>query len=200
MFDSLGDPQGLIGIFLKAVFVENILLAYFLGMCSFLAISKKVESSEGLGLAVIFVLTFTAPINWRLESGDRVEINYMPRGERLVEPFDIAEDVSIPEGTYQFNRYRLEWELAAKRRLNGQLTWWFGSFFSGHLDELEASINLNPSSVLNFEFIGNHNIGRLPEGDFTQTLLGFRVRFNASPRKPRISPMNIRKDAGVMSW
>ena len=53
-----------ISIFTKAVFIENILLAYFLGMCSFLAISKKVETSIGLGFAVIFVLTITAPANW----------------------------------------------------------------------------------------------------------------------------------------
>lgn len=48
----------------KSIFVENILLAYFLGMCSFLAVSKKVETATGLGLAVIFVLTVTCPINW----------------------------------------------------------------------------------------------------------------------------------------
>ena len=50
----------------NAVFVENILLAYFLGMCSFLAVSKKVDASIGLGFAVIFVLTITAPVNWFL--------------------------------------------------------------------------------------------------------------------------------------
>ncbi|MEL6673575.1 MAG: DUF5916 domain-containing protein [Bacteroidota bacterium] len=124
---------------------------------------------------------FTAPINWRLESGDRIEINYMPRGERLVEPFNIAEGVAIPEGAYHFNRYRLETELAAKRKLNGQLTWWFGSFFGGRLDELEGRINWNPTQVLTFEFVGTHNIGRLPYGDFEQTLIGTRIRFNASP-------------------
>lgn len=48
----------------KSIFVENILLAYFLGMCSFLACSKKVETATGLGLAVIFVLTITCPANW----------------------------------------------------------------------------------------------------------------------------------------
>jgi len=48
----------------KAIFVENILLAYFLGMCSFLAVSKRVETALGLGLAVIFVLTITVPTNW----------------------------------------------------------------------------------------------------------------------------------------
>lgn len=50
----------------KSIFVENILLAYFLGMCSFLACSKKIETATGLGLAVIFVLTVTCPANWAI--------------------------------------------------------------------------------------------------------------------------------------
>ena len=50
----------------KAIFIENILLAYFLGMCSFLAISKKIEASIGLGFAVIFVSGITVPLNWLL--------------------------------------------------------------------------------------------------------------------------------------
>jgi Na+-transporting NADH:ubiquinone oxidoreductase subunit E len=50
----------------KSMFVENILLAYFLGMCSFLAVSKKVETAVGLGAAVIFVMVITAPANWLL--------------------------------------------------------------------------------------------------------------------------------------
>lgn len=53
-----------LSLFVKSVFVENIVLAFFLGMCSFLAVSKKVETAFGLGLAVIFVLTITAPLNW----------------------------------------------------------------------------------------------------------------------------------------
>ena len=51
-----------LSIFTKAVFIENIVLAYFLGLCSFLAISKKIDASVGIGLAVIVVLTITAPI------------------------------------------------------------------------------------------------------------------------------------------
>ena len=47
----------------KAAFVENMALAYFLGMCSFLAVSKKVETALGLGVAVVFVLTLCVPIN-----------------------------------------------------------------------------------------------------------------------------------------
>jgi len=50
----------------KAIFVENILLAYFLGLCTFLACSKKIDTSIGLGVAVIFVLTITCPMNWAI--------------------------------------------------------------------------------------------------------------------------------------
>jgi Na+-transporting NADH:ubiquinone oxidoreductase subunit E len=55
-------------IFVKAVFVENMVFAYFLGMCSYLAVSKTVNTSFGLGVAVVFVLTITLPINYLLEN------------------------------------------------------------------------------------------------------------------------------------
>jgi Na+-transporting NADH:ubiquinone oxidoreductase subunit E len=53
----------LVNIAVKAMFIENMVLAYFLGMCSFLALSKKVGTALGLGLAVVFVLTITCPLN-----------------------------------------------------------------------------------------------------------------------------------------
>lgn len=53
----------LVNLLIKAIFIENIALAFFLGMCSFLAVSKKVDTAMGLGLAVIFVLTITTPLN-----------------------------------------------------------------------------------------------------------------------------------------
>ena len=69
----------------KAIFVENMALAFFLGMCSFLAISRKVETSLGMGLAVIFVLGITCPLNnvlYRsfLEEG---ALSWIPGGESL---------------------------------------------------------------------------------------------------------------------
>ena len=56
--------SGLISLALKAIFVENILLAFFLGMCSYLAVSKRVDTAIGLGFAVIFVQAITVPANW----------------------------------------------------------------------------------------------------------------------------------------
>jgi Na+-transporting NADH:ubiquinone oxidoreductase subunit E len=57
-----------INAFVKAIFIENMIFAYFLGMCSYLAVSKTVKTAVGLGLAVIFVLGFTVPINYLLEN------------------------------------------------------------------------------------------------------------------------------------
>lgn len=56
--------ENLISIFVDSVFVGNILLAYFLGMCSYLSVSKNLQTSFGLGMAVIFVLAITTPANW----------------------------------------------------------------------------------------------------------------------------------------
>lgn len=60
--------QDLLNIFVKSIFVENMIFAYFLGMCSYLAVSKKVTTGVGLGAAVIFVLGITVPVNYLLEN------------------------------------------------------------------------------------------------------------------------------------
>ncbi|MCB0737056.1 MAG: NADH:ubiquinone reductase (Na(+)-transporting) subunit E [Bacteroidetes bacterium] len=54
--------------FIRSIFIENMIFAYFLGMCSYLAVSKNVKTAVGLGAAVIFVLTLTAPLNWLIKS------------------------------------------------------------------------------------------------------------------------------------
>jgi Na+-transporting NADH:ubiquinone oxidoreductase subunit E len=60
--------ENLLNIFIKSVFVDNMIFAYFLGMCSYLAVSKTVKTSFGLGIAVIFVLLITIPINFLIEN------------------------------------------------------------------------------------------------------------------------------------
>jgi hypothetical protein len=124
---------------------------------------------------------FMAPINWRLESGDRFEANIVPVGERLTAPFEIAQGVVIPEGTYHWNRYRLEAGLAAKRRFSGQFTWWFGDFYTGRLNEYQMTAAWKPSALFITEFNATRNEGRLAEGSFTQQVVGTRLRVNVSP-------------------
>lgn len=85
------DIQELVNIFVKSVFIENMALAYFLGMCTFIAVSKKVDTAIGLGVAVIFVLGITCPLNnliytfllkegalsWAGESFAKVDLSFL---------------------------------------------------------------------------------------------------------------------------
>ncbi len=60
--------EDLLNIFIKSIFIDNMVFAYFLGMCSYLAVSKTVNTATGLGLAVIFVLVITVPVNYLIEN------------------------------------------------------------------------------------------------------------------------------------
>ncbi|MDR1865182.1 MAG: NADH:ubiquinone reductase (Na(+)-transporting) subunit E [Bacteroidales bacterium] len=60
--------DNLLNIFVKSIFIDNMIFAYFLGMCSYLAVSKTVKTSMGLGIAVTFVLLITVPVNYLLEN------------------------------------------------------------------------------------------------------------------------------------
>jgi Na+-transporting NADH:ubiquinone oxidoreductase subunit E len=60
--------ENLFDLFIRNVFLENMVFAYFLGMCSYLAVSKTVKTSVGLGIAVIFVIVVTVPVNWLMEN------------------------------------------------------------------------------------------------------------------------------------
>ena len=59
--------ENLLNIFIKSIFIDNMIFAFFLGMCSYLAVSKTVKTSIGLGIAVVFVLLITQPVNFLVE-------------------------------------------------------------------------------------------------------------------------------------
>jgi hypothetical protein len=129
---------------------------------------------------------FTAPINYRLESGDRIEVNFVPQGERPTAPFEIADSVVVDTGAYRYTRYRLEVETAARRRISGQVSWWFGGFYGGRLHQLELRGAWKPSASfaleVNVERNVGRDVGRQHDGDFATTLVGTRLRFNVSPQ------------------
>lgn len=60
--------ENIFNIFIKSIFIENMIFAYFLGMCSYLAVSKTLKTSIGLGVAVIFVMTVTVPVNYLINN------------------------------------------------------------------------------------------------------------------------------------
>ncbi|MEG0038967.1 MULTISPECIES: NADH:ubiquinone reductase (Na(+)-transporting) subunit E [Bacteroides] len=72
-----------LSLFVKSIFVDNMIFAYFLGMCSYLAVSKNVKTALGLGIAVTFVLVVTLPVNYLLE-------NYVLKADALVEGVDLS--------------------------------------------------------------------------------------------------------------
>ena len=80
--------QELANIFIKSIFIDNMVFAYFLGMCSYLAISKTVNTSVGMGLAVIFVLSITVPINYIL-------VNYVLEKGALVWLGEEFKDIDL---------------------------------------------------------------------------------------------------------
>jgi len=119
---------------------------------------------------------FTAPINWHLESGDRVEFNIVPQMERLPYAYEIAPGVPVEAGAYRWWRYRLEFQSASKRRVTTKLTWWFGPFYDGHMDQMQAEVSWRPSHRLNLTFEGEWDKGRLPAGEVDIQLA--RTRFD----------------------
>ena len=75
--------ENALSIFVRSIFVDNMIFAYFLGMCSYLAVSKNVKTALGLGVAVTFVLVVTLPVNYLLE-------NYVLKADALVEGVDLS--------------------------------------------------------------------------------------------------------------
>ncbi|HWP38773.1 MAG TPA: DUF5916 domain-containing protein [Gemmatimonadales bacterium] len=124
---------------------------------------------------------FTAPINWRFESGERFEFNVVPEGERLAAPFEIASGVFLPPGSYHWVRYRLEGDIAAKRKVSGRATWWFGRFYDGTLHQISGSLQFKPSASATFEIQGERNDGDVSAGAFTQDIVRGRVSVYFSP-------------------
>lgn len=121
------------------------------------------------------------PLNWRFQSGDRVEVNIVPTGERLDGSFEVADGVNISPGAYHWRRYRVEAGTANKRKLSGQLTWWLGGFYDGTLEQYILTGAWHPSALITVELSGERDLGNLPEGRFTETLMGTRGRVNISP-------------------
>lgn len=66
--------EQLLSLFVRSIFVDNMIFAFFLGMCSYLAVSKNVKTAVGLGIAVTFVLVVTLPVNYLLQTKENKEI------------------------------------------------------------------------------------------------------------------------------
>ncbi len=139
------------------------------------------------------------PVDWLLESGDRLEAGITPEGDRPPEAFEVASNLDIPSGSfagpYEWVRFFVGAKSAQKRKVGAELRWEFGDFYNGDLSTVEATLTVRPSSFLTVQLTGERNTGTvlaLPEdvdeedvdelvsADFTEEVYGVRLLFNFS--------------------
>lgn len=125
-------------------------------------------------------LEFT-PFGIELESGDRLDTEISAMREVLDEPFEIQDDLSIPEGTYDFTRYVATLESGNQRPYSGRTRFSWGTFFSGKRFDWLVAIDARPSRYVTLSFENEENRVRLDEGSFTTRILRARANFTFNP-------------------
>jgi hypothetical protein len=124
------------------------------------------------------------PFDWLLESGDRFRFRVLEEGDRPREDFEVFETdeevVGIPAGSYEWRRYNVNTSSAEKRIVTGEVQWETGGYYGGDLDTVELAVAVK-APLFRVEFAAERNMGRLPDGDFTQTLYSGRVELKFSP-------------------
>jgi Domain of unknown function (DUF5916) len=125
---------------------------------------------------------FMAPVNVRLESGDRFEFNWNPRYEYLPAPFQISPGVVLPVGAYPFMRYRVEGQTSEHRVVQAGSTTWFGSFYNGHLTQWQNYIKwTSPRGRWQAGISTEQDFAHLKQGDFVQRLWQSQFAYALNP-------------------
>jgi hypothetical protein len=142
------------------------------------AVGTYVTDLEGIWES--YAVTFT-PLNLDFESGEDLEARIFWAGDRPPEPFELPDGVQVAPGTYRWRRYEVVLESAAKRPLRGKLSWEFGSYYDGRLDEFNARAAWDPFPILTLEAWWEKDVGRLEGGRIEVDLFGTRLRWNFAP-------------------
>ncbi len=124
---------------------------------------------------------YTSPINFTFNSGDDIQFNYAPQFERLFEPFEIAQRVTLPVGNYRFTRWGLEISTASKRRWQFDNTWSVGPFWSGHASQLETGFQYKVAPHFQTGITLKQTFARLTEGNFVARVVVLRADYSVSP-------------------
>src|SRR3954466_16360109 len=125
---------------------------------------------------------FMAPVNVRMETGDRFEFNWYPHFEFLPAPFEISPGVVIPPGSYNFTRWRFEAQSSPHRALQGGTTTWFGSFYDGDLLQQENYIRWTSKAAhWQFDISTENDFAHLREGNFVQRLWQLKGSYAWNP-------------------
>lgn len=126
---------------------------------------------------------FMVPINWLFNSGDRLRFDLNYEYERLFEPFEISEaaGVVLPPGEYRTLSYTGQFTSATKRRLEVDLSWQFGEYWSSRATVIETVLRYKFPPRLVVSFSTNQTFARLPQGNFVARVMSWQVNFSASP-------------------
>ena len=127
---------------------------------------------------------YVVPVNWQFNSGDRIQLNLNYEFERLFDFFPISRAAGVmlpPGGEYRFLRYGAQLVSAPKRRLEAQLRWQFGEFWSGRASEIQTTVQYKLPPRLVVSFTTNQTFARLAEGSFVARVMTWQVNFSASP-------------------
>jgi hypothetical protein len=143
---------------------------------------------------------FTAPINYELNSGEHIEFNYAPQFERLFQPFEIAEGVTLPAGDYRFTRGRFEINTASKRRWKFDNAWWFGSYWSGHANQLETGFQYKVAPHFQTSLTLEQTFARLKEGNFVARVFVFRADYSVSPLLTFFNLVQFDNETRNLGW
>ena len=126
---------------------------------------------------------YLTPTDFHWKSGDSVHRFFSPNFlyERLFAPFQIFPGIVLAPGEYRFTRWRSHLVTAAKRRLQANVQWSFGTYWSGHADELITGLTYKIPPRLTLSVTANQTFARLPQGRFAARILSGQVNYAASP-------------------
>ena len=143
---------------------------------------------------------FTAPVNYELNSGEHIEFNYVPQFERLFEPFEIADGVTLPQNDYRFTRWRLAINTASKRRWQFDNAWWFGSFWSGRANQFKTGFQYKVAPHFQTGITLDQTFARLPEGNFVARLFVLRADCSVSPFLTFFNLIQFDNERANLGW
>ncbi len=126
---------------------------------------------------------YVTPVDWHFLSGDNLHslLDLNPAYERLFEPFEISPGVVLPAGRYRFTRVRTFANTANRRRLSGGVGFGWGSYWSGHAEDLMTSLTFRIPPTLSVSLNTNLTFAHLPEGDFTARIVTLNSSLSVSP-------------------
>jgi hypothetical protein len=164
-FSYMPRPEkGWIGSFVRQWFFE-------LQMTNYWNLAGELESME----------IFTAPVNFRTESGEHIEFNIIPNREVLPKDFEVAPGIVIPKGDYSFLNYRFEVNTATHRKVQLDFSYMFGEFYDGHYDNIETGATLKFDGFVTIQAGANLVKGDMPAGNFSENVYFSRINFYITP-------------------